>query len=492
LKRELEEILLKFGINPKTIECHRRNVRSYLQSQSTRFFPIIDTCRLDNHGIRALPECSSDHENIKVIAFTPAAGASSRYVAPLADTVAALETKSIARCQEALKSIRDSELSQSPLPQSLKILLHVDLDANSGKFNELADRALSEILAPKALYPAVSSGETFLEIKRLEHLAIGALSGEIYVTPPGQTIAFKKTAERVSSPISAQFYEQNRSLATIRFNSQADYLRESDSQPSFVPGGHGALIKLFAQVKDDFVGASGIFIRNIDNISGTSERVLAPTLNFLNAFKTTLHKLNEIRSYVRRDDLDSASMKSRELAEFWRLKINSVENPLICVMRDLFHSTVTSALDLRQSVERPFVLMGQVPNTGKDVGGSCVFTNVDGVEQKLCLELPHASPDDRKSFLENPDRATHFNPVFVAAEIPDRAWIAKTEDHPFWLISKKSWKGQDVYYQESILYEILGSSQYTNVIFAEVPRVVFNPHKTLLDAKGKKLKDWIG
>ena len=134
--------------------------------------------------------------------------------------------------------------------------------------------------------------------------------------------------------------------------------------------------------------------------------------------------------------------------------------------------------------------MGQVPNTSQDVGGTCVFTEIDGVQQKLCLEVPHASETDRKIFLENPHKATHFNPVFVAAEIPDENILRGWQDHPFWLVAKKSWQGRDTYYQESILYEMLGSSHYTNVIFTEVPRLVFNPHKTLKDAGSKTLRDW--
>jgi hypothetical protein len=91
----------------------------------------------------------------------------------------------------------------------------------------------------------------------------------------------------------------------------------------------------------------------------------------------------------------------------------------------------------------------------------------------------------------DPKKATHFNPVFVAAELPSDEMINQMENNPFWLISKKTWKGQDVYYQESILYELLGSSQFTNVIFVEVPRLLFNPHKTLFDAQNKQFVDWI-
>ena len=62
--------------------------------------------------------------------------------------------------------------------------------------------------------------------------------------------------------------------------------------------------------------------------------------------------------------------------------------------------------------------VGQVPNSGKDVGASPVLCEDDkGRQFVIALEPPHASLEDRKNILENPEVATHFNPAFVASEI---------------------------------------------------------------------------
>jgi hypothetical protein len=251
------------------------------------------------------------------------------------------------------------------------------------------------------------------------------------------------------------------------------------------------LIRLFSRVGKDFPGVNGVFIRNIDNVSGTSEVVRLATARFLNAYKSSLLKLKDLRVAVKASNSRIVEGRAQDLLKFWGLKPSSSTDSLTTLMMHLFHTSPSSSGDIQDLLDRPFVLMGQVPNTGRDVGGSCVFATVDGIKQKICLELPHASTTDKQNFLENPQKATHFNPVFVAAELPQDDIIDRMENNPFWLISKKTWKGKDVYYQESILYELLGSSQFTNVIFVEVPRQVFNPHKTLLDAKNKQFTDWI-
>ena len=59
------------------------------------------------------------------------------------------------------------------------------------------------------------------------------------------------------------------------------------------------------------------------------------------------------------------------------------------------------------------------------------------------------------------------------------------------IFAEKRWKGQTVYYHESLLYEILGNSSFANLLFLELPRIFFNPHKTLNDTKGQSLTQWV-
>ena len=134
--------------------------------------------------------------------------------------------------------------------------------------------------------------------------------------------------------------------------------------------------------------------------------------------------------------------------------------------------------------------LGQVPNSGKDVGGTPAFVTVDDIEQKLCVEVPHVSKDDFQTYLADPKKATHFNPVFVAAEIPESSSSYPMEA-PLWLMAEKKFQNQTVYYHETVLYELLGNNSLANAVFVEVPRSVFNPHKSLKDNTIRSLDQWV-
>lgn len=480
------------GLDIAVVASHQKNIKNYLHSDSPRFFPIKDTCRLDNGGILPLPVDPGFIDNCGMAAFVPSAGASTRFVAPLSDLIKALEKVSLPDCQRSIFDLVDAGLLNTPLPESLRLLMEdVSKEGLSNLSRDQATAILSDLEVPKALYPAVRSGETFIEIKRHEHKNIDEFVGEVYVAPPGKMDALLTKAKMVESKTPIVCYEQGLELSTARFDENGCVIRDADNRISLVPAGHGTLIHLIRKVPRDFPAAHAVFIRNIDNISGTSQAVTQATRRFINSFKYSLKLIRRIRSAFLNQDRSTLIKLFSNLADFWGVKSDVASDKIKLVMTQLFHVSPRDDRELLEFINRPFVLMGQVPNTGNDVGGTCVFSRINGIDQKLCLELPHSSPVDRKDFLESSVKATHFNPVFVAAEIPDESMIARMMDHPFWLISKKQWKGREVFYQESILYELLGSSQYTNVIFVEVPRYLFNPHKTLQDAKHKKFHDWI-
>ena len=105
--------------------------------------------------------------------------------------------------------------------------------------------------------------------------------------------------------------------------------------------------------------------------------------------------------------------------------------------------------------------------------------------------MPHVSGADRKHFLENPLIATHFNPGFCAVEIPQDADYYSKQNRDFWLMAEKVYRGEQVVYYETVLYELLGNSSFANTVFVEVPRLVFNPHKALRDAMNQSLTSWL-
>lgn len=137
--------------------------------------------------------------------------------------------------------------------------------------------------------------------------------------------------------------------------------------------------------------------------------------------------------------------------------------------------------DLYRLYKRPVNILGQVPNSGKDVGGGTPLWAKDGSDiVKICLELPHMAQHDRIEIFSNTEKATHYNPGFVAAELVDDSVYAAARDD-FWILAKKQYRGETVLYKETVLYEILGNSKYANVFFIEIPRFLFNPHKSVED-----------
>lgn len=494
--KEISRQLMDYGLDPEIIALQQQNIKMHLSQVNERFFPIVDTCRLDNGGILPLPseerlnQLKGGNAERDVIAFVPAAGASTRYLAPLFNLIKSLSNKSRSEFINCVNDLVTSGLSRCPLPATLKCLMS-DVDKISDDvFFVRADDVLADLELPKALYPAVETGETFLEIKRLEHQAMKGLAGEVFICPPGRVDKFLTVAERVKSTLPMRCYEQGPVLSTVRFEANGELVTDENNKLSLVPGGHGTLLRLFRDVARDFPHARSVFIRNIDNVAGTSRPICEATDRFLEAFRLSFFEIQQIRLCLKRSDKDLANDHAKNICKIWGFDHVSRGSAVTLVLEKLFYASMENA-DATSLFDRPFVLMGQVPNTGKDVGGSCVLADVDGVRQKLCLELPHASPSDRSRFLSDPKLATHFNPVFVAAEIPSEDSYSRLKNNPFWLVTKKRWENRDVYYQESILYELLGSSQFVNVLFVDVPRSIFNPHKALADAQSKSIKDWV-
>ena len=493
--------LQRLGLDPAVIAGHQRNVKRFISKTVELNFPVIDTCQKNNGGI--LPCLAGSEPQLKsVVSFIPAAGASSRWLAPLSSLMDALRHRDRTEVEEALALLVETGVADCPLPKSLGILVSFWREKGHLPPDWRAEDLLVDIDAPKAFYPAVIDGTTFLELKRAEDEAMKGLAGEVFVCPPGRADDFAKRINAITttSELPSTFFEQGMKLATVRFDVHGDVCLTPDLTVSSVPSGHGALLRLFPDVLRAYPKADSVWIRNIDNVVGTSPDVVAASRDFLGTHRVILNAVKDIRAALESSDFERAKQHAATLLTRWPLvqaprdEAMDESNPLVRILSRLFHAPLQGSLsneEITALFARPVVTMGQVPNTARDIGGTCVFTVVKGEWQKLCLEVPHASDADRQTFLADPQKATHFNPVFVAAEIlPDKA-LQAWRDHPFWLIAKKMWLGQEVWYQESILYEMLGSSRYTNVTFVEIPRILFNPHKGLPDARGRQKSHWL-
>ena len=379
---------------------------------------------------------------------------------------------------------------------------------------------------PKALFPCTAEQTTFLEFKHQEHVAIAGLKAQVFISPKGASGEFSKllSAHVEKSGLKTLFEEQDGLLSTLRFRKDGSPFLNSDGEPSLVPAGHGALTRLFETIREKVDGASSLLIRNVDNVNGTSAEVVAATQNFLCAHAGLLKIVKEIRSALAAENYVAAAHATKPLRGCIDLESTPGLDSIAIlwkVMSELFHTNredIENASSEHQALSwaygRPLNLLGQVANTGKDVGGTPVFiaqgrvstSKILSQTRKLCIEVPHASGSDAERFLKNPSKATHFNPVFIAAEIPaDPNWydgafdflLGKEEveeaksSHPFWLVAQKTYRDEPVYYHESLLSEVMGNSYMTNFVFVEIPRSLFNPHKTLADSAGRNDRDWV-
>lgn len=503
------------GLEPKTIARHQAAIYHALTKNQRPCFKVLDTGRLSNGAI--LPANIYDGKSGRTAAgegfaaFVPAAGAASRYSQPLFRLVSALEALGIDSgtsdrvLMQSILELRTEGAANWPLPADVQRLL---ADPKSASFLDAPQRQklLAGLEMPKALLPCVQEGLSFLVMKLREHRQITGLEGQVFVSRSGCTDAFLNNLDAAAKtdhrPLAV--IEQGPALSTIRFKSDASPLLEADGRVSPVPAGHGALTELFPQAGELVPKAHSLFIRNIDNVMGNKPAALAATTRFLDIHRTILKAVVDIRAALARQDIGRAA----DTAHFLLAGIPRPEllDPRLAAIKDvslqalwrvqleLFHANPTTALTdvaLSSLYARPVNTLGQVPNTGRDVGGTPCFIDIGGVTEKICIEVPHVSEHDRRMFLADPARATHFNPGFVAAEIPSTADYYSSRNRDLWLLSEKTHRGQKALYYETVLYELLGNSRLANSTFVEVPRLVFHPHKTLKDAASVSIKDWL-
>lgn len=490
LKPEFIERCHSIDLDPNVIAIHLLRVKKAVEDKSDLSIPVKDTCRIDNGGLlRVDPAAISDEIPEGLVSFIPAAGASSRYYKPFSKLLWALENDSISEVNEQLTYLRSLGADRWPMPAAVKTLF----TGNAPDFRAAA----AALKLPKGLLPCVIEGDSFFDVKLAEDQSLPFLDGTMYVVPPEHRSRFEAALPTRFSNRTA-FTEQGPELSTIRIGEDCQPFLEDSGNFSLVPAGHGMLAQLIPQVKERFPKAHSVLIRNIDNVVGTSDKVVQAASDAARTHCLIMRYINEIRIHIANDDFVKAKASAKILAD--RLSIKISDDPLWELQQKLFHTneSILKALSvspetkvLQTLYNRPVNTLGMVANTRHDVGGTPVFATLNGVDIKLCLEVPHASESDQENFLANPEKATHFNPVFAFAEANFESNYYQDSSLPVWLLAKKTYKDCTVYYHETVLYELLGNNLLANVTFVEIPRLLFNPHKHPKDASGKRLNDWV-
>jgi hypothetical protein len=328
--------------------------------------------------------------------------------------------------------------------------------------------------------------------------------------------------------------EQGNDLSTIRFGVNGEPVVEK-GQYSLVAAGHGELVHLFSKVAAAHPEAECLHVRNIDNVVGASSevyeqlgglsdafRVLRDTVEFLR-HEVSAH-IAELRGKkdVNMTNLDACkaldflgvlldgSLVTKALSPFFSADGDFVSvsaDSMATLLSGLFHwpepPKGCSGKALWQFIEeqlsRPVSVFGVVKKEDGDVGGGPVFIRLpDGTKAKLCMEMPHANDADSKKYFAAGGSCTHFNPVLTFFELKTHGYsngrkkvksrpvdFRRLFDDRFWMLSRKEHQGKPVCYHETVLYELIGNSATTNLVFFEVPRSLFVPHKTIFESLGR-------
>lgn len=504
----------------RLLQAHTKNIQPDVIEKQT--FDVIDTCRVDNGGI--LPERwpFSMPQGVKrkefegrvsgMAAFVLAAGAGSRYFQPLTELNESLIKNDLSAVTKAANTLKEKGALSWPLPERLRTFIR--------NVDEKDFEAMKSLMTlPKALLPCVMEGTTFLEMKCRENIELKSLAAQIFIAPYRMKAVFQKAinqnkckAVQGGNNLKTLLLEQGPKLSTLRFYEDGSPVLEDDQSLSMVPAGHGSLIKLFHDAADIYPEIDSLFIRNIDNVTGAGKDAVNATNDFLIAYYFIKKSLDMIRKSMQVRDYTAAREAAFQILNVLPhetithegrsfLKAISDKNveTLWRLQMAFFHTypKTSDAKDMKtlsSLFARPLNVLAEVPNTGKDMGGGPVFVKTANGTQKVCLEIPHASEEDKRKYFADPKKATHFNPVFIASEIRNQegafVGITDLENSPFWLMASKNYRGRKVMYHETLLSEVLGNSMNSNAVFIATPRILFNPHKSLEDAKDVKLKKW--
>ena len=442
---------------------HLKKVREHISGKSLfkDRFSINEICNVENSDVytfskleRSLKKFKGALSGASYAAFIPAAGASSRYFKDL--------------------NSKDSAKQSLALHQSIRDALAKGQASSSPEFH-----------LPKALQLANESGESFLDLKQREHKEWKRIAEEIYVVAPSFKDSFSKKLKKSGPEI--YLYVQDEKLSTLRVKKSGEIYLE-DGEPSLVPAGHGSLKDLFPRIRKE-TSRDRFLIRNVDNVANLNKQTANEVDDFLSIHSFLLDQVKSIRKFIKDFEIEKARKLSADLLDFFCIKtvpdlgdLKTLLNKLFAVNKKLLEFSEEASL--LPFFERPVQLFGVVKNTGNDVGGNpCWVSNKelsDALTQneRVSLEAPHMSEEDKKKFSVTKG-SSYFNPVFVASEFQRKPFMP--ENHPYWIVAEKSYKGEKVYYYESILYEMLSSSRYNNCVFFEISKDLFNPHKSVFD-----------
>ncbi len=342
----------------------------------------------------------------------------------------------------------------------------------------LGEDALDYARRPKALLPfhrTAAGVRTAFE----EHLAeapelVGDAQGtcRLHFTVSSEHRAgFEALDARVRAAAEARlgvryelgFSEQHPATDTLALDDAGAVVRASDGTLLFRPAGHGALLRNLGELAADLV-----FIKNVDNVSvDRIEGATALWSRVLVGFAAELAA--EAHALAGRLDDTHDETAVADAARFAHAALGE-------------HVQGAERAALAALLARPVRVCGMVPNTGEPGGGPFWVRGEDGRVTRQIVESAQVAPEGEQQALLG--RATHFNPVFLAAALRDahgRPWdLEHFVDARAAIVTRKSAGGRELRALERPgLWN--GAMAHWNTVFVEVPLAVFNPVKSVLD-----------
>lgn len=268
------------------------------------------------------------------------------------------------------------------------------------------------------------------------------------------------------------FSHQSKSTDTIAVTLDNRPFRDLQGRLHFRPSGHGALLNNLNALKGDLV-----YIKNIDNVA--QDRLKGETALWKKLLAGYLVELQETAHDLLRRLKHDPSENILSQAETY-----ARERLLIDVPTDFAgwsHDRKFSFLYAR--LNRPIRVCGVVPNEGEPGGAPFWVRDKSGslslqIVEKAQVDL--ISPEQRGIW----SSSSHFNPVDLVCAMRDYEGkpfdLQKYVDRNAVFISKKSKDGREL---KALELPGLWNGAMADwiTVFIEVPRITFNPVKTVYD-----------
>ncbi len=442
----------------------------------------------------------------RVMKFIPASGASSRMFKLLLsfnDRYEKIDIKHISAKAEKGDSEYGAfyqfirEIRKLPFYKDLKLLMSkkgLDIESliSNGQFKEiletiLTSKGLNYADAPKGLikfHEYAERSRTPFE----EHLIVAGLykqdkdrvSRVHFTVSPDHLKAIKehlakflRQCEDSGVIYEIAFSTQKPSTDTIAVGLDDKPFRDKEGRLVFRPGGHGALLENLNDIKEDIV-----FIKNIDNV--VPDKLKQEVKTYTKAIGGYLINLqNEIFGFLER--LSSRDVDARLLKEVFEFSRQTFS---IIPPKDVEQGSKDDKVNfLFSRLNRPLRVCGMVKNEG-EYGGAPFWVRHE--DNTLSLQILESSQIDMESDEQRAiwESATHFNPVDLVCGVRD--YLGKPfnlldySDPNAGFISTKSHDGKELKALEMPGLWNGGMAKW-NTVFVDVPRIVYNPVKTVMD-----------